>query len=378
MDLGSSTPPRIMVDLPERATIFELVMTSPSAGWLVGAVFAPDYRGLTSGLIMRYQDQQWWPIDDPLPRAFLDGIAMVSPDEGWVTGYSHDKSQSYLLRLTDGHWRPVAIPLQPPGGRYYGGIRMRSPDEGWIVVHPPSTRRDPIDSLLLHYRDGTWRPVDVPTPLVSDVAPVGPDDLWLIGNASTRPADSKDSTLAHYQQGQWTTTLAPDRALLDTLHMQSAGAGYALGRQPYPASGNGASLPPAVVLRYDGTAWHPLQTGVDPAAQVLWLCDPEDAWAFVRTPPPLLPERQLINEVITTAQRSAGPIGLPWQSVDWPFTDITHIGALVRAAPGEYWASALYEVPPGGAREDHHWELLHFAEGVWHEYPPRVKPSSKE
>ena len=64
MDLSTSKP--ITVDLPERATIFELTMTSPTEGWLVGAVFAPDHRTLESGLIMRYHDYAWRPIDDPL------------------------------------------------------------------------------------------------------------------------------------------------------------------------------------------------------------------------------------------------------------------------------------------------------------------------
>jgi hypothetical protein len=101
-----------------------------------------------------------------------------------VTGYSRDKCQSYLLYYTGGHWRQVAVPYQPTVGKYHADIRMRSPDEGWIVVWPESTRRGLIESLLLYYRDGTWTPVNVPTPLACDFAPVGPDDLWIVGTAS--------------------------------------------------------------------------------------------------------------------------------------------------------------------------------------------------
>src|SRR5258708_11854500 len=198
MDLSISKA--ITVDLPERATIFELAMTSPTEGWLVGAVFAPDHRTLQSGLIMRYHDHEWRPIDDPLPTAFLDGIAMVSPDDGWVTGYDQSKSQSYLLHYTGDHWQPVAVPFQPSGGQYYGGIRMLSADEGWIVVNPASSWKGQIESLLLHYRHGAWTPVTVPTPLVWDFAPVGPDDLSLVGNASTRGPDRRDSTLAPHRR----------------------------------------------------------------------------------------------------------------------------------------------------------------------------------
>lgn len=360
----SATKP-ITVDLPERATIFELAMTSPTEGWLVGGVFAPDFQTLQSGLIMRYHDHAWRPVDDPLPTAFLDGIAMVSPHDGWMTGYNQSQTHSYLLRSSGDHWLPVAAPVQPTGGKYYGDIRMLSSDEGWIVVNSASGWRGQIESLLLHYRHGTWTSVAVPTPVVWDIAPVAPDDLWLVGNASTRGPERHDSTLAHWQRGRWTTQPAPDHALLHTLRMPSATAGYAVGWQPQ-YGWTGGSRPPAVVLQFDGTAWHPIHTGADPAAQHLVLFDDTDAWAFVRTPG--APPRA--NLVVSAVQRTAGRMASPWQAVGWPFTDIIHVGPMVREAPGEYWAAAEYVAPPERA-EDFHWELLHFADGIWQEYPPR-------
>ncbi|HEV2460134.1 MAG TPA: ClpX C4-type zinc finger protein, partial [Ktedonobacterales bacterium] len=98
------------VDLLERATIFDLAMTSPTDGWLVGAVFAPDSHTLQAGLILRYHDGQWRPIDDPLPLAFLNSIAMVSPTDGWATGYNRSQGQAYVLRYTGDHWQPAAVP----------------------------------------------------------------------------------------------------------------------------------------------------------------------------------------------------------------------------------------------------------------------------
>jgi hypothetical protein len=378
MDLSTSKP--IAVNLPERATIFELTMTAPTEGWLIGGVFAPDHRTLQSGLIMRYHDHAWRPIDDALPTAFLDSIAMVSPDEGWVAGYSQSKRQSYLLRYTGGHWRPVEVPFQPTDGRYFGGIRMLSADEGWILVNPEFGWKGQIESLLLHYRHGAWTPVTVPTPLVWDFAPVGPDDLWLVGNASVRRSDRRDSTLAHFQRGRWITTPAPDHALLATLHMWSASAGYAVGSQPQPPDWKRTSPPPAVVLQYDGTAWSPIQIGADPAAQQIEIFDDTDAWAFVRTPAPAFiqtptsmpPPPPLSNEVVSAAQRTVGQLGSQWQAEHWPFTDIIHIGPMDRAAPGEYWAAAQYVVPPE-IEGNFHNELLHFTtnEDV-HEYPPRA------
>lgn len=362
-----NTPRQITVNLPDRATICELTMTSPSEGWLVGAVFNPDFRTVQSGLILRYHAGVWQPVDDPLPAASLDGIAMVSPAEGWVTGYNHDTGESYLLRSAGGHWQPVALPFRPANGSYYGGIRMLSPDEGWIVVNPPSSRKDDQrESLLLHYQQGAWTPVTVPVPLVWDFVPVGPGDLWIVGNASTLGPYRRDSTLAHYQGGRWTTTPAPDHVLLHTLRMLSATHGYAIGWQPRPDRWSRSSDPPAVVLQYNATDWHPLETGADPAAQTIVLFDDGDGWAFTRVEhPPAYP--MWGNDVVSSAQRK---VGTGWQAVDWPFTDIIHILPVVRVASGEYWAAAYYEVPP--AIPGHfHWELLHFVDGGWHEYPPR-------
>lgn len=367
MSLSASKP--ITVDLPERATIFEMTMTVPAEGWLVGAVFAPDFQTLESGLIMRYHDHAWHPVDDPLPIAFLDGIAMVSPVDGWVTGYSQDKSQSHLLHYTGGHWQEIAVPFQPKDGKYYGGIRMLSSDEGWIVVNSASGWRGQIESLLLHYRNGAWTPVAVPTPVVWDFAPVGPDDLWLVGNASTLSSHRKDSVIAHFQQGEWSTMPAPGHVLLGALRMQSADAGYVTGWQPQPPRWKWSSPPPAVVLHYDGTTWNPIQTVADPAAQEIVLFDQTDAWAFVKTQPEP-PDPPLPNDIISRVQHTASTIDLPWQAVDWPFTDIISIHSMVRVATGEYWAAAHYQVPPGD-EGDFHWELLHFADGVWREYPPR-------
>jgi hypothetical protein len=367
MAMALTTPGQITVNLPDRATIFELTLTSPSEGWLVGAVFNPDCRTTQSGLILRYRDDTWQPVDDPLPNAFLDGIAMVSETEGWVTGYNRDAGESYLLHTDGGPWKPVALPFRPTNGSYYGGIRMLSPDEGWLVVNPTSSwKGDFRESLLLHYQRGVWTPVTVPVPLVSDFAPIGPDELWVIGNISTRPEHHKDSTLAHYQNGHWTTTPAPDHALLHTLRMLSSTEGYAIGSQPPPLGWMWRSPPPSAVLRYDGKAFHPLDVGADPAAQTLELFDEVDGWAFVRTENP--PGSALrANDVITRAQRKIGP---DWHTVAWPFTDINYVSPMVRASPGEYWAAANYAMPPE-SMGDFHWELIHFADGRWHEYPPR-------
>lgn len=369
MTMARKVQDTITVELPERATIFELVMTSANDGWLVGAVFAPDAETLQSGLIMRCHDQAWRPIDDPLPVAFLDGIAMVSTEEGWATGHSQDKRQSYLLHYSSGHWRQVATPFQPADGKYYGGIRMLSPDEGWIVVNSASSWRGQIESLLLHYYGGSWVPISVPTPVVWDFVPVGPDDLWLVGNASTLGPKRKDSTIAHFQQGQWTAVPAPEHVLLGALCMPSGAAGYATGWQPHPPYPTGPSQPPAVVLAYDGTTWTPLQTGADPVAQEIHLLGSTDAWAVSKTRPKPL-DGPSPNDVVSAVQHTTGALDQPWPTVDWPFTDIIHLGPIVRAASDEYWAAALSQTLPLG-KDSFRWELLHFAAGSWREYPPR-------
>jgi hypothetical protein len=76
----------ITADELRRAAIVDLTMTSPTDGWAVGCLYAPDQRTRQAGLILRYYDHQWWLVDDPLPVALLTSIAMLSPSDGWVTG----------------------------------------------------------------------------------------------------------------------------------------------------------------------------------------------------------------------------------------------------------------------------------------------------
>jgi hypothetical protein len=359
--VGPCTPEQTTVHLPDRATIFDLTMTSPSEGWLVGAIFNTDFQTTQAGMILHLSNCQWQPVPDPLPNAFLDSISMVSPAEGWVTGYTRSGA-NYLLHLTHGHWQQVAAPYQATDGSYFSGIKMLSPDEGWLVVSSKSSFQPPIWSLLLHYQHGTWSRVAVPIPTVWDFTPVGPDELWIVGNTST--LNRQDSTLAHYRAGQWTTTPAPNHVLLNALRLLSPTDGYAVGWQPQPATWTQSSPPPAAALQFDGAAWRPIQTGADAAAQTVVLFDHGDGWAFVQ---PLDSANGLPNAPIATVQHE---VGGHWQHVPWPFTDVISIGTVVRASPGEYWATASYQIPPGSFG-DFGWELLHFVNGAWTAYGHR-------
>jgi hypothetical protein len=358
--VGPCTPKQTTVNLPDRATIFDLTMTSPTEGWLVGAIFNTDFKTTQAGMILHLSHCQWQPVSDPLPNAFLDSISMLSPTEGWVTGYTQS-GDNYLLHFTHGHWQQVTAPYQATDGSYFGGIKMLSPDEGWLVVNSKSSFQPPIWSLLLHYQHGTWSQVTVPIPTVYDFAPIGPDELWIIGNSST--LNRQDSTLAHYRAGQWTTTPAPGHVLLYVLRLLSPTDGYAVGWQPQPTNSTRSSPPPAAVLQFDGTAWKPIQTGADVAAQSVVVFDHRDGWAFVQPPS----SANLPNAVIGTAQHE---VGGHWQTVPWPFSDVIAIGTVVRVSPGEYWASALHQAPPYSSG-DFRWGLLHYVDGMWTAYSQR-------
>jgi hypothetical protein len=283
---------------------------------------------------------------------------MVSPTEGWVTGYTMS-GDNYLLHYAHGHWQQVIAPYQATDGSVFDGIKMLSPDEGWIVVSSKSSFQPPIWSLLLHYQHGTWSRVTVPTPLVGDLSPVGPDELWIVGNSSS--LKRQDSTLAHYRAGQWTTTPAPGHVLLNSLRLLSPTDGYAIGWQPQPANANPVPPPPAAVLQFDGAVWKPIQTGANVAAQTVVLFDHTDGWAFVRPPSSTgVP----INPPIASAQHE---VGGHWQTVPWPFTDAIGIGTVVRASPGEYWATAQFQIGPP-TFGDFHWGVLHYVQGTWTAY----------
>ncbi len=157
-------------------------------------------------------------------------------------------------------------------------ISMVSPDEGWAVgvtrLHAASasdTSPEYGDPVMLHYSQGQWRPVPLPSdsksyigcsasgiacPAISlnSISMISATDGWVVGNTVLPPnADGLTfGVVLHYTGGKWVF----DRLLgshLSSTFMRTASDGWMVGED-----GNGG----APIFHYDGSAWTPVN---DPA-----------------------------------------------------------------------------------------------------------------
>lgn len=110
--------------------------------------------------LLQYQDGVWSVADSPVPQETLWSIAMASPEEGWIVGFTHQDA-GLILHYQHGQWTSVPSPTHDP----LEGITLVSPTEGWAVGS---------FGAILHYRNGTWSSYTDAIPLEStSPAPAG-------------------------------------------------------------------------------------------------------------------------------------------------------------------------------------------------------------
>lgn len=148
-------------------------MVSLDDGWAIG-------NRQQTGALFHYSSGHWNEVA-LLRVPPLTDIAMVTPNEGWVT-----TTEDTILHYTAGQWQIVASPVER-----LNAVAMISADKGWAVGELGE---------ILHYNGDTWtvhRPPSYET--FYDMTMVSDDDGWIVGEAG------KSGVMLHYQHGQWNT-----------------------------------------------------------------------------------------------------------------------------------------------------------------------------
>jgi hypothetical protein len=141
-------------------------------------------------------------------HALLDGIALVSPSEGWAVGEA-----GTILHLSGGRWSAVA---SPTSADLYG-VALASADEGWAVGLDVARGH----GVMLHLSHGRWSLVPgVATPALRAVALVAPGEGWAVGDGGT---------MLHLTGARWLRFSGPTSADLYGLSMLSPAEGWATG-----------------------------------------------------------------------------------------------------------------------------------------------------
>src|SRR4029079_3115239 len=99
--------------------LYAVQMVSAGEGWACG-VFG----------LLHYSSGQWTPVAVPTEVPVqMEGLAMLSPTEGWIIGKAVDSGPDIALHYTDGEWSSQRLGARAA----VSGLQMLSPTEGWAA-----------------------------------------------------------------------------------------------------------------------------------------------------------------------------------------------------------------------------------------------------
>ncbi len=223
---------------------FELTsisMLSADDGWAVGVSQVDGNKGTfpRKGVILHYASGSWH-IAQILPDAYLWGIGMASPVDGWIMGNGEKQKNSELVgegtlwwHYLDGKWISASLPtsVDPPPQSISVLADSEPYKQLWAIGSMLRYEGNPGDmpyvtaSMVLRYANGTWAKLpDLPVIKgqrasgIREISFVAPDEFWAVGWTvwwDGQPVASGNATqstvtplILHYKDGIWTVALS--------------------------------------------------------------------------------------------------------------------------------------------------------------------------
>ena len=269
---------------------------------------------------------------------------------------------STVSRTSSPNGPTLSVSGARPLGDHLAGVTAITPDDAW-AVGDRSTEAEPVAGSLVEHWDGrTWRDVTIP-----DVGPVGgvsasgARDVWAFGNVQFLHFDGAWSVVPNRDQGSGQlagiAAVGPDEAW-------AVGTRYGSTFPGECGSPGRESLP--LVERWDGTAWHRVETP-RPAVHMSDLLavaadGPNDAWAVGQLAtdlPPTGPGNGCANGP-SAHERT---LAMHWDGSAWSIAPTPSPGedsflrAVSVSGPDDAWAVGHTTPPRGHAdRLFLHWD----------------------
>lgn len=249
------TPPTVITRAETRIPISDISFTdvvtvSPQDAWAIGTSASRPTIASGSG-IFEYS-QGHWRRAFQLPMMWLTHLRMLSPTEGWASGWNYADATKLgvIAHILNGHvWLTY----------------FTEPVEALDAL----ARRDvwaACSTVFVHYDGQQWTSAPAPRPTWGK-----PLALSMLSDAEGWAA-GENGALFHYSSGVWRHWGTRMGADLYGIQMLSPTDGWAVG---WNVATDGA----AVVLHYNGTQW----TRVDTGKRVEWLhalslTSPREGW----------------------------------------------------------------------------------------------------
>jgi hypothetical protein len=296
-------PSQATVSLPAHTTLGAIAPLGTDDGWVVGGISDPqDRESPPSAVLLRLRNCRWASVGAPIPHALLNGISMVTPDEGWAVGVTYAQNviladgtkqwgfdQPLVLHYTHGAWQTVKVAA---GAKTSADqVKMVSATEGWMLLydgkHPTTVNGATSLSYgysLRHYQQGTWADVPLgflkPSMAVSALDARAAGDAWLVGFDATVVNNRQSGFAAHYANGAWTsyvgTDIGADAASFESVSELTP-------TDVWVAGDSG-------LYHFDGARWSKasiqgtisgVADSVTPTISQVAMLSPTDGWAFL-------------------------------------------------------------------------------------------------
>ena len=177
----------------------------PKLGWAAG-VEGPK----NSLALWKWNGGKWTRVKNGWKFAPA-GLAVAGPKQAWITGVT--LTSAHALYYNGKRWREVAFP--GPGAP----VDLAAAPDGTAV----SVAQHVFDGTLTvqRWKDGKWRPMDVPLPAGASLASVAvgsKKDIWLGGSVKVGD-EGYESLLLHWNGKKWKRIAIPgviDKAITES------------------------------------------------------------------------------------------------------------------------------------------------------------------
>lgn len=362
-DVSTTHAPRRGVGLPAGAQVTNFALTGPDTGWATAVINVNPVTSVPNrGVVLRYSAGVWTQVGPALSGAFLGGLTMDSPTDGWVTGEGPD-GKGLLLHIRGGVWSRAPLPAIDPVG-WPEIVYAPSPDESWMVIGQRKFAQGGAFNVLLHASGGVWSLV-VNTPHdITDIAPITPGKAWVIGVNSDGA-----SSLVLVQNGRGTVTLtSPPYSGFSRLRMFAPNDVWI-----ESAIHNASNLEvndQSLTYHYDGATWSRVNLHAPGRSQHANVVAPGVVWSYssFETASAASPDLDKIDSIYSNA-------GGPWRALSLPYDDLQSLTVLTSSS-SDVWAIGVYQVmtrftdASGQVTYGNvsHSTLLHYTGGSWIEY----------
>ena len=353
--------PRRGAGLPKGVEVIAYAPVGADEGWGTGGVGVDPMTGvLDHGMVRHYAAGSWAQVGAALPGAYLGGIDMISPSEGWVMGIDGVTDKHLLLHILNGAWQQVAPPTVDPQGTP-AIMAMRTPDEGWLVMSNLKGAQGGANTSLLHYSGGVWSLVDTPLHYITDIAPVASAEAWVIGwNTS-----GTISSLVHVQGESATVALtSPSNSTFSRLRMFAPDDIWIEGA--IHAASNVEVNDEPLDYHFNGAAWSKVDLHAPRGVQHIGIVASSTAWSYASIGSASLYDSPY-GQIASIYSNASGQ----WQALGVPYKDLQSL-EVVSGSSTDVWATGVYMVTTQTASNSYsgisHYVLLHYTGGIWTEY----------